>query len=134
VNVIKRIKSLIYIILGLVFLGFGILGIIVPLLPTTPFLLLASACFVRGSKRFEIWFKGTSIYKNHIEAFLQKREMTLRKKVTILLFADCMIAVPFILSKILVVKVALLLIVAYKYYYFIYKIKTVSNGENLKSI
>jgi uncharacterized membrane protein YbaN (DUF454 family) len=85
VNVIKRIKSLIYIILGLVFLGLGILGIIVPLLPTTPFLLLASACFVRGSKRFEIWFKGTSIYKNHIEAFLQKREMTLRKKVTILI-------------------------------------------------
>jgi uncharacterized membrane protein YbaN (DUF454 family) len=126
-RIIKRIKKIIYIVVGFVFLGLGIVGIILPLLPTTPFLLLASACFVRGSKKFEFWFKGTSIYKKHLEGFLRNREMTLRKKITILLFADCMIAVPFFLTESVIVKIVLLLIVVYKYYYFIYKIKTVKS-------
>jgi uncharacterized protein len=119
------IKKGIYIVLGFLFLGLGITGIILPLLPTTPFLLLASACFVRGSERFEAWFKNTSIYKNHLEEFTKKRAMTKRQKMTINLFADGMIAMAFILTDITVVRVFLILVVLYKYYYFIYKIKTI---------
>ncbi|MGM0878052.1 MAG: DUF454 family protein [Bacillota bacterium] len=106
-------------------MGLGILGIILPLLPTTPLLLLASVCFVRGSKKFEVWFKGTNIYKKHLEGFIKNRAMTLRQKMTILLSADCMIAIPFILLENVFIKIVLLFIVGYKYYYFICKIKTV---------
>jgi uncharacterized protein len=119
------IKKAIYIVLGFLFLGLGITGIILPLLPTTPFLLLASACFVRGSERFEVWFKNTSIYKNHLEEFIRERSMTLRKKITINLFADVMIAIPFIMTDSWIVRAVLLTIVVYKYYYFICKIKTI---------
>lgn len=101
------------------------LGIILPLLPTTPLLLLASFCFVKGSERFERWFKGTSIYKRHLESFIRERAMTLKQKWTILLFADVMIAITFFMVDISLVRVVLLLIVAYKYYYFFTKIKTV---------
>lgn len=46
-NIIKGIL----IISGTFFLAIGIIGIFIPLLPTTPFLLLAAACYIRGSKK-----------------------------------------------------------------------------------
>ncbi|MFZ3589675.1 YbaN family protein [Bacillus sp. DJP31] len=121
---IKNIRKFIYITLGFIFMGLGILGVILPLLPTTPFLLLASVCFVRGSKKFEVWFKGTKLYKKHLEEFVRDRAMTLRQKMTILLSADMMIAIPFIMLDNIMVRIMLLLIVGYKYYYFFTKIKT----------
>ncbi|WP_342434046.1 YbaN family protein [Neobacillus sp. FSL H8-0543] len=123
--IIKKVIKLLYIIIGFISLGLGILGIVLPLLPTTPLLLLASFCFVKGSERFEIWFKGTNVYKRHLESFVKERSMTLKQKLTILLFADVMIAIAFFLVNNLLVRVTLLAIVIYKYYYFIYKIKTV---------
>lgn len=121
----KSVIKILYIIIGLISLGFGLLGIILPVLPTTPLLLLASFCFVKGSERFEIWFKGTNIYKRHLETFVKERSMTLKQKLTILLFADVMIAIAFFLVNNIVVRITLLAVVIYKYYYFIYKIKTV---------
>lgn len=122
----SKIIKLLYIIVGFIALGLGVLGLVLPVLPTTPLLLLASYCFVKGSERFEHWFKGTTLYKRHLETFVKERSMTLKQKSTILLFADVMIAIPFIILDSLFVRIMLVLIVFYKYYYFIYKIKTVS--------
>lgn len=120
-----KMKNMLYVSLGFLFLGLGIVGIILPLIPTTPLLLLASYFFVKGSKKFEVWFKSTSIYKNHLEEFIKERSMTRKKKITINLFADAMIAVAFFMTESIAVRIVLLLIVVYKYYYFITKIKTV---------
>ena len=58
--------KIIYLSLGMVSLGLGILGIPLPILPTTPFLLLAIACFARSSKRFEKWLYNTKLYQTYV--------------------------------------------------------------------
>jgi uncharacterized protein len=122
----SKIIKFLYIIIGFIALALGVLGLVLPVLPTTPLLLLASYCFVKGSERFEHWFKGTTLYKRHLETFVKERAMTLKQKLTILIFADVMIAIPFFILESFFVRLMLVLIVFYKYYYFIYKIKTVT--------
>lgn len=57
-NIIK----IVYLFLAFFFLALGIVGIALPVLPTTPFLLLASYFFTKGSDRFNRWFMSTNIY------------------------------------------------------------------------
>lgn len=121
----KSITKLLFILLGFICLGLGIVGIILPVIPTTPLLLLASFLFVKGSDRFDHWFRGTILYKKHLEGFVKKREMTLKQKLTILLFADAMILIPLVTLESILLKIFLILVIIYKYYYFITKIKTV---------
>lgn len=72
------------IIIGLIALGVGIIGIFVPLVPTTPFLLLAAACFVRSSDRLYQWLIHHRWFGSYIRNYREHRAMTLRAKVFVL--------------------------------------------------
>lgn len=126
-RLIVFMKKFIYIVIGLLSFALGAIGIILPILPTTPFLLLASFCFVRSSDRINRWFTGTSIYKKHLESFVTDRSMTKKQKLLIPGFATLMILIPFILVDNLMMRMTLILIVAIKWYYFTFKIKTRTN-------
>jgi len=52
---VTKILRPVYFVLGLVMLALGLIGIVVPLMPTTIFLILAAWCFARSSKRAEAW-------------------------------------------------------------------------------
>ncbi|MFB5761657.1 DUF454 family protein [Paenibacillus medicaginis] len=116
----------IYVGLGLFFFALGAAGAVLPLLPSTPFLLLSALCFARGSDRFNQWFLSTRLYKNHLESFIRTRSMKLRTKIITVGFASSMLALAFILSNSFWVKGGILLAAAFKYYYFIFRIRTES--------
>ncbi|MDY3959115.1 YbaN family protein [Romboutsia timonensis] len=121
----NRIKKIIFVIVGFISLLLGIIGTVLPILPTVPFLLLTSYCFAIGSNKFEVWFKSSKIYKKYLENFILNKSMTLKQKIYISTFADIMIAFPLIILDNLYIKLFLIIIIIFKYYYFIFKIKTI---------
>ena len=120
----KDYMKIIYVILGFISMGLGIAGSFLPGLPTVPLLLLASFFFARGSERFHGWFTQTRIYKNYLEDFEKNRSMTLKAKIGLLCLSSTMIAFPIFLLKNNYLRLALILVVIFKYYYFIFRIKT----------
>ena len=80
---------------GFLFFVLGMAGVVLPILPTTPFILVAAFCFARSSDRLNSWFKGTKVYKMVLEGYMTKRSMTLRAKLTILVPVTALLAVGF---------------------------------------
>ena len=80
---------------GFLFFALGMVGVVLPILPTTPFILVAAFCFARSSDRLNSWFKGTKVYKMVLEGYMTKRSMTLRAKLTILVPVTALLAVGF---------------------------------------
>jgi uncharacterized membrane protein YbaN (DUF454 family) len=72
---------LLLIIAGTLSVGLGILGIFVPVLPTTPFLLLAAACYARSSQRFYGWLLNNKWFGNYIRSYLERKGIPLKVKV-----------------------------------------------------
>lgn len=120
----NKVKKIIYIVAGFLSLALGFIGVILPVLPTTPFLLLASICFFRSSEKLDKWFKGTSLYKKNLESFVVNRAMTKQQKWRILLFAYFIMMFPLIIVDNWTVKIILLLVMIVKFYYFMFKVKT----------
>ena len=70
--------------LGWIFVVIGLIGVVLPLLPTTPFLILAAACFARGSERFYRWLLSSRLFGPVIREWRQTRSVPPRAKRTAL--------------------------------------------------
>ena len=125
----NKVKKYFYITLGFITLGLGLIGVILPILPTTPFLLVTSFCFAKGSERFHSWFTNTNIYKKHLESFVKERAMTLKQKVVLLSFVNFMLAFPLILVDVLPMRITIIVLIIIKLYYFIFRVKTITPEE-----
>jgi len=71
---------IIYLIIGFLSLALAIIGVVLPLLPTTPFLLLSIACFSRSSKRFEDWLYHTKLYQTYVADFRETKSIARERK------------------------------------------------------
>lgn len=116
---------IVYFIIGIISMCLGTIGVILPVVPTTPFLLLAAFCFTKSSKRFHQWFIHTKLYRNHLESFVEERAMTLRTKVSLLAFASTMLLLAMYFMQNIYLRIFLACLILFKYYYFIFRIKTI---------
>lgn len=67
-------------LLGFLFVGIAVLGVILPLLPTTPFVLLAAACFARSSEKWHRWMLANKIFGPMIRNWEQNKCISCRVK------------------------------------------------------
>ena len=124
-NIIKSPIKLLWLMIGIVSMVLGAIGVVLPVLPTTPFLLLASFCFAKGSDRFHKWFIGTKLYKKHLESFVTSRSMTLKTKLCILLPASAMLMLAMLAMSNIYGRVFIVFLIIFKYIYFFTRIETV---------
>ncbi len=75
------LKRWLFTVAGTIALVLGIIGIIMPVLPTTPFLLLAARCYLRGSQRLYNALLGNRFVGSHISNYLERRGMSLKMKI-----------------------------------------------------
>ena len=82
----EKLKRRLLIIAGTLSTAIGIVGIFVPILPTTPFLLLAAACYLRSSQRFYNWLLNNRFIGAYVRNYIQGTGIPLKIKIiTILL-------------------------------------------------
>lgn len=116
--------------LGFIFFGLAAVGAFFPVLPTTPFLLLAAGCFAKGSTRFNRWFLSTKLYQDYAYSYLKHRTMTLKTKIFICALATSMMLISIVLVDIIWVRLFLIAMICFMLYYFKFRIRTVSLEED----
>lgn len=117
-------KKILYIFIGCISLGLGIIGVILPIFPTVPFVLLAAFCFARSSERLDGWFKNTKLYReNNI-----KNGMTKQVKIRIMCSVSLLMSIGFImmgLKGIVIGNIVLLIVWIFHMAYFTFGVRTV---------
>lgn len=121
---ISTLRRSVCLICGFLALGIGLIGIIIPLLPTTPFLLLSTFLFMRGSTRIHRWFTSTKLYQKHVQDFVEKGTLSRTKKRSVLLLCLVLLSIPFILVDNLWMRVGLIVLYGLKLYFIGFRIRS----------
>ena len=101
----------IWLIFGFITLILAILGVILPLLPTVPFLLLAAACYLKSSEKFYNWLLNHKLLGKFITNYLKYKAISIRSKVVsiILLWLTIGYSILFVISH-FYIKIILLIV------------------------
>ena len=117
-------RKILYIMIGCISLGLGIIGVILPILPTVSFVLLAAFCFAKSSERLDSWFKNTKLYReNNI-----KNGMTKQVKIRIMCSVTLLMGIGFImmgLKDIVIGNIVLLIVWIFHMVYSTFGVRTV---------
>ena len=81
---IRDIKRYFFIGTGLLFVCLGLIGVVLPIVPTTPFLLVAAALFFRSSQRLHHWLINNSIFGEQLHRYITYHAISMRAKISAL--------------------------------------------------
>lgn len=125
-------KKIVLIVVGCLSLGLGVVGVVLPVLPTTPFLLVTAYCFARSSEKLSQWFKETKLYRNHLESFVKKEGMKVSTKVWIISCCTLLMGFGFFMMarKGIWIPCTILAVVWLAHlYYFLFRVKTLTVAD-----
>ena len=91
----KNLKKKIYICVGLLAVGLGIIGAFLPLMPTVPFLLVALFCFERSSKKYHEMILNNKYFGKVLRDYYEGKGLTTAVKIKAILFLSCGIGFSF---------------------------------------
>ncbi len=77
----SKFKKALYVVAGTISLGLGCIGIVLPILPTTPFLLLSAACYYKGSERLHSWMLSNRWFGDYIRNYKEGKGIPLKTKI-----------------------------------------------------
>ena len=122
------IKKIGLIALGTLSLIVGIIGIFLPILPTTPLLLLTSYCYIKSSERLSKKFMNTKIYDKYVRNFHEQGGMTLKGKLMLTIPVSLLLLFMFITIKSPIMRVVIVVMWVTKDVFFT-KMKTIKIEE-----
>ena len=103
-----KLKRQLFVIAGTIAFVLGVVGIILPVLPTTPFLLLAAICYMRGSQRLYNALLCNRFVGNYVRNYLEGRRMSLMNKIwTISLLWIAILCTVFLVTESLFIRIIL---------------------------
>lgn len=123
----KRLRDGFLIMVGLICVVLGSIGIVLPILPTTPFFVLAAVMFGKGSKGIYQWFLSTKLYQKYVASFVQSKSMTTGAKVCLLSMVTVVLIIAIIIASNWWIRGVLIMVALFHYYYFLLKIKTIKD-------
>ena len=85
-NIMNNLRKAILIIFGSFFILLGFIGIFLPLLPTTPFILLGAACYIKGSQKLYDWLINNKLFGIYIKHYYDGKGIALNIKLITIAF------------------------------------------------
>jgi len=108
----RRVLKPLLLTVGTISLVLGAIGIFLPILPTTPFLLLSAACYLRSSERMYNWLLGNRWFGKYIKNYREGRGIPLKTKIiaVTVLWVGILYSTIMVVNEFLVAQLALLII------------------------
>jgi len=130
-----KITKLFWIVLGFIGFGIGTVGVVVPLLPSFPFYMLTLFAFAKSSDRLHKWFMSTKLYKRNLESFVNKKGMTVKTKIRIMVCVTLVMGFGFLMMKnVPVGRIILTIVWVCHMIYFIFGVKNYSEEEKIEEL